>query len=202
MVVFEHDELLVCAALYVRRDAFFGESAADLLRELCRSFCDLEIQPVLEQRVELQAEQPALGEHRAVLFDVAAEVDVQLRVWDDERLAEEGAAFCAAAVEHIGQPREILHRHIIFGGAEPVAEPAPAPAPAPAPEKEDRAATRRIDIDAVRRYYSGDGDAKRAWDEEDELTTPRPKFDFTDLKFGSNYADEAPTEGRKSRKDK
>ena len=25
------------------------------------------------------------------------------------------------------------------------------------------------------------------WTEEDELTTPRPKFDFTDLQFGSNY---------------
>ena len=77
-------------------------------------------------------------------------------------------------------------------------EPAPA---APAEPEVDRAATRRIDIDAVRRFYSGDGDAKRAWDEEDELTTPRPKFDFSDLKFGANYADEQP-ETRKNRKDK
>ena len=55
------------------------------------------------------------------------------------------------------------------------------------------AATRRIDIDAVRRFYSGDGETKRmAWDEEDELTTPRPKFDFSDLRFGANYEDEEP----------
>ncbi len=91
---------------------------------------------------------------------------------------------------------------LLSGTPAPEPAPEPVPAPAPAPATEDRAATRRIDIDAVRRYYSGDGDAKRAWDEEDELTTPRPKFDFTDLKFGSNYADEAPTEGRKNRKDK
>ncbi len=52
------------------------------------------------------------------------------------------------------------------------------------------AATRRIDVDAVRRIYGGSGDSKRVWDEEDELTTPRPKFDFSDLRFGSNYEDE------------
>ncbi len=55
------------------------------------------------------------------------------------------------------------------------------------------AATRRIDIDSVRRFYSGDGETKRlAWDEEDEMTTPRPKFDFSDLRFGANYGDEEP----------
>ena len=52
------------------------------------------------------------------------------------------------------------------------------------------ASTKRIDIDAVRRIYSGNGDTKRIWDEEDELTTPRPKFDFSDLKFGTNYTEE------------
>ena len=73
------------------------------------------------------------------------------------------------------------------------------------PEPEDNvrrydpdAGTRRIDIEAVRRIYSGKGDSKRAWDEEDELATPRPKFDFSDLRFGANYADE----GKKSKKDK
>ncbi len=82
--------------------------------------------------------------------------------------------------------------------AQPDAEIARESAPAPAEEEPEPprpfdpdAATRRIDIDAVRRIYSGDGDTKRhAWDEEDEMATPRPKFDFSDLRFGANYADE------------
>ncbi len=64
---------------------------------------------------------------------------------------------------------------------------------APAAADDMTAATRRIDIDSVRRFYSGDGETKRqAWDEEDELATPRPKFDFSDLRFGANYEDGEP----------
>ena len=71
-----------------------------------------------------------------------------------------------------------------------------------APSDDMTAATRRIDIDAVRRFYSGDGETKRmAWDEEDELTTPRPKFDFSDLRFGANYEDEEPRK-KDGKKDK
>ncbi len=89
---------------------------------------------------------------------------------------------------------------------EPESEPAPEAVPAPPegvdlggdPEPEPAhsdpdlsSATRRIDVDAVRRFYSGDGETKRmAWDEEDEMTTPRPKFDFSDLRFGANYNDD------------
>ena len=52
------------------------------------------------------------------------------------------------------------------------------------------AGTRRIDTEDIRRIYSGEGETKRLdWDEEDEFTTPRPKFNFSDLKFGSNYSD-------------
>ncbi len=85
-------------------------------------------------------------------------------------------------------------------------EPEPKPdekAGEAAPVPDMSAATRRIDIDAVRRIYSGDGETKRmAWDEEDELTTPRPKFDFSDLRFGSNYEEEEPRKkgGRKDNK--
>ena len=66
----------------------------------------------------------------------------------------------------------------------------PEPEEIPDAPAEVDASTKRIDIDAVRRIYSGNGDTKRIWDEEDELTTPRPKFDFSDLKFGTNYTEE------------
>ena len=65
-------------------------------------------------------------------------------------------------------------------------------APAPAPAAVDDGETRRIDTDAVK-SAAGDVDdsptRRIKWDEEDELTTPRPKFNFDDLKFGSNYND-------------
>ncbi len=85
-------------------------------------------------------------------------------------------------------------------GEELEAEPRPDGTPDdPAPLQPDMsAATRRIDIDAVRRFYSNTGDTKRAaWDEEDELTTPRPKFDFSDLRFGANYEDDPGRKGTK-----
>lgn len=51
--------------------------------------------------------------------------------------------------------------------------------------------TRRIDTDAVRRFYSGGGNARRLeWDDDDDDAASKPKFDFSDLKFGSNYNDD------------
>ncbi len=75
---------------------------------------------------------------------------------------------------------------------EPEVPPAPEPAPELPPEKADPdAGTKRIDLEAVRRIYSGAGDTKRIWDEDEEDgATPRPKFDFSDLQFGSNYPEE------------
>ena len=49
------------------------------------------------------------------------------------------------------------------------------------------AETRRLDPEEMARAMSN---KKKDWNEEDELTTPRPKFDFSDLKFGKNYKDE------------
>ena len=67
---------------------------------------------------------------------------------------------------------------------------APAETEPPAGPYDPDAGTRRIDTEAIRRMYAGEGETKRLdWDEEDELTTPRPKFNFSDLKFGSNYSD-------------
>ena len=49
------------------------------------------------------------------------------------------------------------------------------------------AETRRMDPEELARAMS---QKKKDWNEEDELTTPRPKFDFSDLKFGTNYKEE------------
>jgi cell division initiation protein len=56
------------------------------------------------------------------------------------------------------------------------------------------AETKRIDTGAVNAAISQDDEVdeptrKFEWTKEDEETTPRPKFDFSDLKFGANYDD-------------
>ena len=59
------------------------------------------------------------------------------------------------------------------------------------PQERDQAdlsaETRRIDPEQVAKAIS---QRSKDWNEEDELTTPRPKFDFSDLKFGKNYKDD------------
>ncbi|WP_073081632.1 DivIVA domain-containing protein [Sporobacter termitidis] len=90
--------------------------------------------------------------------------------------------------------------------AAPAPAPAPSPAaPAPAPEDEVTAAARQID-DAVSNLAETEGDPfaplfqneettklfrpRQEGDapDDDEPTSPRPKFDFNNLKFGSNYS--------------
>ncbi len=56
-------------------------------------------------------------------------------------------------------------------------------------ESDASAETRRFDAEALRRAQEAAMN-RSTWDEEDELATPRPKFDFTDLKFGPNYTEE------------
>lgn len=84
---------------------------------------DSEIQPVLQQRTELRAQQPPLGEHRAVLLHVRLEARLERVRRQHNGLAEHRAALRPAEVERIGQRRKIAHRHVVLFRAESVAEP-------------------------------------------------------------------------------
>ena len=59
-----------------------------------------------------------------------------------------------------------------------------------APRYDPSASTRRIDTESVRRFYSGNGSSRRLEWDDDEDAPPKPRFDFSDLKFGTNYSDD------------
>ena len=116
-------ELLVGGAVDVGGDAPGRKGVLDLLGLLHRPAADVEVQAVFKQRVKLQPQQPALGQHGAVLLDVAAEIGLQGRVRDDQRLPEQGPALGPADVEHVRELCHILQGHV--GGGQAVAHPGP-----------------------------------------------------------------------------
>ncbi|MGM9522439.1 MAG: DivIVA domain-containing protein [Oscillospiraceae bacterium] len=57
-------------------------------------------------------------------------------------------------------------------------------------KQEPGAETGRTDASEAGSQDVDDSPTRRIeWNEEDELTTPRPKFNFDDLKFGTNYSE-------------
>ena len=77
---------------------------------------DVEVEIVLQQRLELYAQQPALGQHTAPLLDVPAEVGAGDR--QHHGLAKQRAVLGAADGEHIRQRRQIRQCQIAFRGGE------------------------------------------------------------------------------------
>ena len=77
----------------------------------------------------------------------------------------------ADTVEEIGNAMERL-----AGMDKPAPEPAPAPAPAPA------------EVSTSKSAYNDEGEPTKLYSikNDDDSVTPRPKFDFDDLKFGAN----------------
>ena len=111
-VVVHRDEDLVGGRLHRQRVAAFAQHRADACGRLVGVTGDVHVPVVLEQRVELQAEQPALGQQRAVLFDGGQEVLRRVVLREHDGLTEQGADLGAADVEHIGQPGDVLERDI------------------------------------------------------------------------------------------
>ena len=91
-----------------------GVGVADGIR------ADALVELVGEQRVELDAEQPPLGEQRAVLLDDGKKVRDEPQLRNDDRLAEQRTAFCAANVEDIAQRGKVAERHVVLGTRERV----------------------------------------------------------------------------------
>ena len=85
-----------------------GVGVADGIR------ADALVEPIGKQRVELEAEQPPLGEQRAVLLDDGEKVRNESRLRNDDRLAEQRAAFRAADVEDIAQRGKVAQRYVVL----------------------------------------------------------------------------------------
>ena len=73
---------------------------------------ELKVQAVAEQFAELDAQQPPLGQHAAVLLDHVAEVRLQRVAHDHQRLAEERALLGAADVERVRRARQEGQIHV------------------------------------------------------------------------------------------
>lgn len=80
------------------------------------------VEAVLKEFVELDPQEPALGEKGAVLFDDGKEMGNAAGVGDDHRFPEQGAAFGAADVEHVGEGREVLEGDVVFRGAQGIGQ--------------------------------------------------------------------------------
>ena len=74
---------------------------------------------------ELDPQQPALGQHPPVALDVVAEVPLEPRVGDDQRLPEEQPLLGAPQVEGVAPPGQVGEGHVAGGAHEAVAQPGP-----------------------------------------------------------------------------
>ncbi len=108
----EDDELLVGGRVDVEAVAPLGKSAAELHGHADGMAGNAQVEPVGEERVELQAQQAAFCKQGAVLLDEGEEVGEQLRVGNDDGLAEKRTHFCAADVEHVAQTGNVAKRDV------------------------------------------------------------------------------------------
>ena len=81
----------------------------------------VEVQAVLQQRLELDAQQPSLGQHGAPLLHVPAEMGQG--VGEHQSLPEQGAVFRAADGEAVGKGGQIRQGQVVVGGGEGGAQP-------------------------------------------------------------------------------
>ena len=98
------------------------EGIADLHGHVDGVLADAEIQVVRKQRVELQAEQAALGQQRAVLFGNGGEISRHVVLCKDCGLAEQRADLRAADVEHVAQLGQLRQGDVTLRTHQTVAE--------------------------------------------------------------------------------
>ena len=98
----QDEELLIRGRFDKLRNAFFRKRITNTKSLVNCLFGDFEIQVVFEKRGKLNAKKPAFCQHGTVLLHSAAVIALQRWVRDNNGLAEQGAAFCAANGEHIG----------------------------------------------------------------------------------------------------
>lgn len=116
------DEDLVGRGLEEQAVAVCVQGFSDGIGRCDGSFANLFVQVVREQRIKLQAEQPALGEQGAVLLHDREEMRCTVLLREDDGLAEECAAFRAADVEGIAARGNQRQAHIVLGAGERVGE--------------------------------------------------------------------------------
>jgi len=166
------------------------------------------------QRMGEEITSEANKEREKILISADHEVKAKLAE-TAKRVADEELRLSVAAKEtakFIELSQAIIRKHSEFLAKLETARRAvrseitPAPKPAPAPTQEDQIADVADQIgNAVEKltgydapaqttpfYEDGDGQTKLFTGvDEDESVSPRPKFDFDDLKFGDNFGTES-----------
>ncbi|MDR1590049.1 MAG: DivIVA domain-containing protein [Oscillospiraceae bacterium] len=101
---------------------------------------------------------------------------------DDEE--ERLRAAIAQTEQYVNASRELIRAHLEFlTRLEQIHKEPPPPEPEPEPSREDRieSAVREIDNNVERLVGGGTPEPAREYDDDDEPTSPRPKFNFGDL---------------------
>ena len=116
----QNRELLVGGGVVQHPAALVLKGLADGQRFFIRRRGKPGVQPVLQKRQKLQPQQPALGQHAAVLLDGIAEILFQLLVGDDQRLPEQRTALGSAQIEYIAQRGVVLQAQVVGGAGKAV----------------------------------------------------------------------------------
>ena len=118
----EQGKLLVGGRVVEERDAF-------LLHRLPEAAClldgvggDAQVEAVGHKRVELHAEQAALGHEGSVLLDHGEELARRIAPGKDHGLAAEGSDLRAANVEHVAEAGQLRQREVALGAGQRVAQ--------------------------------------------------------------------------------
>ena len=98
------------------------EGLANAGGRLDGGLADRQVEAVLEERLELHAQEAPLRQERAMLLHLGDELADRSALGDHHGLAEERAALGAADVEDVGQAREVGQRHVVGGRGQRVCE--------------------------------------------------------------------------------
>ena len=102
--------------------ALGAQGFADAVGHLVRVAGDPRVQPVGEQRVELQAHKPAFRHQCAMLLDLRGEMPRHVAFGEHHGLTEQRAHLRATDIEHVGDPGDIRQCHVSAGRHQPVAK--------------------------------------------------------------------------------
>ena len=117
----ENGELLVGVRIKEEGNPLFLEGLPNQQRLLHRLFCQVKIEVVSKQGLELDSQKPSLCQHSALLLDKIAEILLQSWIGNHHCLSKQGSLLCAANVEDVCKTSNILKATIVLGRSQSVA---------------------------------------------------------------------------------
>ena len=125
-VIADDDENLVRERIEIERVSAFAERLSDLVSCLDCGLSDGLVEVIGEQRIELDAEQPAFGQQGAMLLDDGEKMGNAAFFRQDDGLAQQRAAFGSADIEDITEPGQIRQGQFIGRAGQRISSRAPS----------------------------------------------------------------------------